>query len=55
MVHFGIQLLYSSTASIALNICLWHRGACRIIGLDVSMTGQPSTGAPELFVANHVS
>lgn len=36
-------------------ICLWHRYACHIIGLDISMTGRPSTGAPKLFVANHVS
>lgn len=34
---------------------LWHRGACRIIGLDLSMAGRPSIGAPALFVANHIS
>lgn len=34
---------------------LWHRGACRIIGLELSMDGRPSNAGPALFVANHIS
>lgn len=34
---------------------LWHRGACRIIGLDLSTAGRPSAGSSALFVANHIS
>jgi 1-acyl-sn-glycerol-3-phosphate acyltransferase len=34
---------------------LWHRGCCRIAGLQVRVRGTPAVGAPTLFVANHVS
>lgn len=34
---------------------LWNCGCCTIAGLEVRRVGRPATGAPTLFVANHVS
>ena len=34
---------------------LYHRGNCRIIGLEVRRTGPPPTPAPALYVCNHAS
>ena len=34
---------------------LWHRGCCRIAGLQVRVRGAPAARGPTLFVANHVS
>jgi 1-acyl-sn-glycerol-3-phosphate acyltransferase len=34
---------------------LWHRGCCRIAGLQVRVRGAPEVRGPTLFVANHVS
>ena len=34
---------------------IYHRIACRIIGLDVVVGGAPRSPAPTLFVGNHVS
>lgn len=35
-------------------ICGWMAGLCRILGLKVKVTGEPTMG-PALFVANHIS
>ena len=34
---------------------LYHRIACRLIGLTVSVVGRPVTDRPVLYVSNHVS
>jgi 1-acyl-sn-glycerol-3-phosphate acyltransferase len=36
-------------------VMLWHRGCCRIAGLQVRVRGAPAVRGPTLFVANHVS
>jgi len=33
----------------------WHRGSCKIVGINPSIHGTPVTDRPVLFVANHVS
>jgi 1-acyl-sn-glycerol-3-phosphate acyltransferase len=33
----------------------WHRGCCRIFGLEVEISGCVTTQKPVLFVSNHVS
>ena len=33
----------------------YHRGCCRIIGIDLQVRGQPAAGKPLLIVANHAS
>ena len=40
--------------SIALPM-LYHRLCCRIFGIEVAITGAPSTAHPTLFVSNHMS
>lgn len=41
---------------LALRIpILYHRGLCRLFGLEVQIQGAPSTVRPTLFVANHCS
>ena len=34
---------------------LYHRGNCKLIGIDVRRTGAPSVDPPALFVCNHAS
>lgn len=34
---------------------LWCRGVARLLGLRLSLAGEPAAGSPTLFVANHVS
>ncbi len=34
---------------------LWHRAACRIVGLDLRISGQIHAAGPTLFAANHIS
>ena len=34
---------------------IYHRGAARILGLQVTVRGEPSRAAPVLYVANHAS
>lgn len=36
-------------------VCLWHRGACFILGIDIEMSGEPLAKTSVLFVANHIS
>jgi 1-acyl-sn-glycerol-3-phosphate acyltransferase len=33
----------------------YHRGCCRILGIDVRRIGEPATAHPVLFASNHVS
>jgi 1-acyl-sn-glycerol-3-phosphate acyltransferase len=33
----------------------YHRRTCRLLGLEIESHGQPSSGHPTLYVANHVS
>lgn len=33
----------------------WHKGSCRIVGLEPVIHGNPVTDRPVLFVSNHVS
>ncbi len=34
---------------------LWHKGVCRILGLQVVIEGQPSTDRQVIFISNHMS
>ncbi len=34
---------------------LYHRGVCRIIGIELQVRGEQAPGKPMLFVANHAS
>jgi lyso-ornithine lipid O-acyltransferase len=33
----------------------WHRGCCRVFGLEIRIHGEPAQGGGTLFVANHIS
>jgi 1-acyl-sn-glycerol-3-phosphate acyltransferase len=33
----------------------WHRAMCRVIGMEIRVTGQPSASGATLYVANHIS
>jgi 1-acyl-sn-glycerol-3-phosphate acyltransferase len=57
----GVLLIPSLTTRLLTGrasrrvISLWYRGCCRLLGLSIKTVGQPETGRPVLFVANHVS
>ena len=52
-----LQLLALKTSSpLARHLpLLYHRGAARILGLHITISGQPCTTDPVLYVANHAS
>ena len=49
-----VTRLLTARASMAV-ISLWHRGCCRLVGLDVQSIGDATGERPVMFVANHVS
>ena len=36
-------------------VSLWHRGCCRLLGLEIETFGDRTTARPVLYVANHIS
>jgi len=53
LLHVAIARLGESARAFLRR--LWCRGCCRILGLEVTVTGRPASALPTLFVANHVS
>src|SRR5438094_6465579 len=49
---FGLAFRRPWTASFPR---FYHRWCCRILGLRVRRIGQPTSGRPVLFAANHIS
>lgn len=51
-----VALAFGSRSGLSQSIpLLYHRGSCRIIGLDVVSSGTISETSPTLFVSNHIS
>jgi len=53
VAYAGVYLVASG--KIAAVPRLWHRGMCRIVGIDCVVRGQPVQGQPVIFAANHIS
>jgi 1-acyl-sn-glycerol-3-phosphate acyltransferase len=52
-----VQILAVATGSRLARVvpALYHRGNCRLVGLEVKRSGAPPAPPPTLFVANHAS
>jgi len=62
LIGWTLLLLPVQIIAVVLNLPiartvpgLYHRGNCRLIGIDVRRTGAPQIDPPALFVCNHAS
>jgi 1-acyl-sn-glycerol-3-phosphate acyltransferase len=57
MLLLPVQMLAVVTGSRLARVvpALYHRGNCRLVGLDIEYSGAPPAPPPALFVANHAS